>query len=182
MLFPVHTLRWETGIETGVHTSTHFLPTSKQHERCTHQNINSFQLPSGICVENCDWKHGIRLVDPGCLQQAATETILSVCLCGSGGGFGFLKIFVHHNSPWNVKPALSPRRRGPSQLAVRILPRAFLVFIFRQHEIWPTLVFTKEQTGAVWPWRIRSSNTSCLLVGFFLLPTYSLQLTWRKGI
>lgn len=120
-------------------------------------------------MENCDWKHGIRLVDPGCLQQAATETILSVCLCGSGGGFGFLKIFVHHNSPWNVKPALSPRRRGPSQLAVRILPRAFLVFIFRQHEIWPTLVFTKEQTGAVWPWRILVCWLGffyCLLIHF----------------
>lgn len=92
-------------------------------------------------------------------------------------GFGFLKIFVHHDSPWNLKRALSPCRRGPSHLAVRILPRAFLVFIFRQHEIWPTLVSTKEQTTAVCPWRIDSSNASCLLLVFFLLPTYSLQLT-----
>lgn len=60
-------------------------------------------------------------------------------------------------------------KRGPSQLAARIPPRAFLVFIFRQHEIWPTLVSTKEQQQ---PFARDGSVLQTLLV-VFLLRIYS---------
>lgn len=52
-------------------------------------------------------------------------------------------------------------------VAVWILPRAFLVFIFRQHEIWPTLVSTKEQQQQFARDGSASSNTSCLVLVFF---------------
>lgn len=55
-------------------------------------------------------------------------------------------------------------KRGPSQLAARIPPRAFLVFISRQHEIWPTLVSTKEQQQ---PFGRDGSVLQTLLVVFF---------------
>lgn len=64
-------------------------------------------------------------------------------------------------------------------VVVRILPRAFLVFIFRQHEIWPTFVSTKEQQQQfAHDWSVL--QTVLVWRCFFLLPAYSLHAEMKE--
>ena len=86
----------------------------------------------------------------------------------------FLKIFLHSYSMRNILLSLQAYRSS-----VRIMPGAFLVFKFRQHEIWQTLVCTKEQQQPFARDRLALQRLFDWWL-CFLLPTYSLQLTAQK--